>query len=301
MKALFVTVRVSDAGNLMDAWARGAGYDFDHVSFVLRGQPNDDEIIHKARQCKPDVIMYVGAAAGEGLPSVETLRTLRSIAPSINLCWDSADPPWHQLLQDYRDAECFDLIVGLDGYRDAPVDMVTVTPVNHDAYDGPEFERTTRCGFTGNIPSRERQDMIRALHGTEEQRASILHPLGDLVLIRVRDVTSPYTDYIDFLKHCRLAINTSMTGSGARHHVKGRVVEIPLAGAALLEMREAPTSCWLPKYSYYTYGSIEEAAHLIRTLDDNDIAERAKIARRYVKTRYHPRMIYGAMLARLGM
>lgn len=301
MRGFFVTVRVNDAGNLIDAWARGAGHEFDAASFVLRGQQNDEEILDKARKYKPDVIFYVGAAAGEGLPSIETLQSLRRLAPSINLCWDSADPPWHPLLQVYRDAECFDLIVGLDGYHDAPVDMVTLTPVNPGAYDGPDHERTTRCGFTGNIPSREYMEKIRRLHGTGEQRADLLHPLGDLVLIRQRDLTSPYADYVDFLKHCHLAINTSMTGSGARHHVKGRCIEIPLSGAALLEMDQSPTKQWIRPEYFFSYRDMDEAAHIIKTADVNDIVWRAAKAKDYVLKRYHPKLIYGAILSRVGL
>ena len=298
MKAYFVTVCVSDAGNLMDAWA-STGREFNHVPFVLRSEPNDDEILDKAG--KPDVIFYVGAAAGEGLPSIETLQALRRIAPTVNLCWDSADPPWHPLLNAYRDAECFDIQVGLDGCHEAPVDMVTLTPVNPRRYEGSDYERTTRCGFTGNIPSREYMDIVRKLHGTGEQRADLLHPMGDLILIRQRDVTSPYEDYVDFLKHCQIAINTSMTGSGATHHVKGRVIEIPLAGAALLEMAAAPTGRWLPPGSFFTYSDMEEAAHIIRTADPSDIARRAGKARKYVLRRYTPNAIYGAILARIGL
>lgn len=301
MKAFFATVRVNDAGNLIDAWARGAGFEFENVDFILRGSQNDEEILDKAVKCKPDVIFYVGAAAGEGLPSIETLQALRRLAPSVNLCWDSSDPPWHPLLKEYRDNECFDLQVGLDGNHDAPVDMVTLTPVNPGAYDGIEVERTIRCGFTGNIPSRERMELIRRLHGTDEQRAAVIHPMGDLVTIRQRELTSPYSDYVTFLKSCQLAINTSMTGSGATHHVKGRVVEIPLAGTALLEMSKSPTSQWLPKSSFFTYSDIEEACHLIRTLEPSEIQARATKARNYVMSHFHPSMIYGAILSRLGL
>lgn len=301
MRGFFVTVRVSDAGTIVDAWNRAAGYEFGHVSFVLRGAPNDEEILREARAYAPDVIFYVGAAGGEGLPSIETLRELRRMGPTVNLGWDFADPPWYPLLDAYHEAECFDLMVALDGVKAPHVNMATVTPINPAYYDGPEVERTTRCGFTGNIPSREYMDIVRKLHGTGEQRADLLHPLGDLVMIRQRDVTSPYEDYVDFLRHCKLAINTSMTGSGATHHVKGRVIEIPLAGAALLEMAESPTSHWLPENSYFKYKDMDEAAWLIRTLEDGEIAMRARKAAKYVRSRYHPSMIYKAILSRLGL
>ncbi len=101
MRGFFVTVRVSDAGNVIDSWA-SAGHEFGHISFVLRGQPNDMEILQAAKDYKPDVIFYVGAAAGEGLPSIETLRELRKLAPSVNFGWDFADPPWFPLLDTYR-------------------------------------------------------------------------------------------------------------------------------------------------------------------------------------------------------
>jgi len=300
MRAFFVTVRVNDAGNLMDAWARGAGYDFENVTFVLRGTPNDDEILDRARKAKADVIFYVGAAAGEGLPCIETLQSLRRLAPSVNLCWDSADPPWHPLLSRYKEAECFDLQVGLDGAHAAPVDLVTLTPVNHGLYEG-AMPRTIRCGFTGNIPSRARMEILRAQHGTDEQRAAVLHPLGDLVTIRERVLTGPYEDYVAFLQSCEIAINTSMTGSGATHHVKGRVVEIPLAGAALLEMAAAPTHRWLPPSAFYTYRDPDEASHLIRTLEPDDIRTRAAKAKAYVRWRYHPKIIYDTILSRIGL
>lgn len=291
-RALFVTTKSNDVDNVISAW------DFwnppsDRVSFDHMNGVDDAAIIGAAKHIGPAVIFYIGSV-GPCSPTHDALRRLRDIAPSIHICFDAADEPWHPLLAEYSAAGCFDLQVSIDGVRGTPVDLVTVAPVNPAFFDGPGPDRTIRCGFSGNI----------GLQGDvpTDQRGTILGPLiaSGLVERRQRDVTESdsYTDHVEFMRKCRIIINTSFAGSGTVHHVKQRVFESAFAGCALLENDASPVGDWLPAGCFFPYRDSEQAAELIGTLADDAIAESARIRSAYVQENFMPKKLFGEMLAR---
>ena len=299
MKGFFVHTEASDTALVSDAW-KSIGYEHGHIEFPLRVANDSSLLISAARRYGPDVIFYVGASAGEGLPSLIALQELRLIAPTVNLCFDAADPPWHGLLNTYRREACFDLQVSIDGVREAPVDLVITAPINPNRFNG-SSQRSIRCGFSGSIWTLKyynilkRDPKLRA----NDKRSVMLLPLSDIVTMRPRVPTGPYEDYVDFLQQCQMTINTSMTGSGMVHHVKARVTEAALAGAVLLEMADAPTHEWFPDDSFFTYQNMEEAAILINGLDDVEISRTVHVASEYVKEHYTPRKLFQQILDRL--
>jgi hypothetical protein len=300
LHALFVTTATTEPIENVDAWEHTMG-PASHIVFDINGPKRDDFIRARARQQKPDVIFYTGGVAGDGLPSEETFRKLRKIAPSVILQGDMADPPWHPILKAYRQNECFDLYVGMDGVADAPIDHVTLTPLDLAKFALPPRERKFKCGFAGNMVNKDRYELLLRKYGTKDLRSALLHDLGDFVQLRERETAGDYQNYVRFLRRCRLVINTSLAGSGLVHHVKGRVLETAFAGAGLLEMRGAPTERWFPSGTFFTYGDANEAREIIFGTSHREIDERAAAFAAHAREHYTPEKIYGGILERLGL
>lgn len=335
MRALFVTSSTSDVDSLVRAWDCWQPDKSVRVMFPHMGQSKDDEILEVAREMSPDVIFYIGANEGSGIPVVETFLALRDLAPLINLCCDAGDWPWHNPLRHYEEAGCFDLQVALDGSRDAPVDLATVTPVDPSPYaqSGP---RTVRCGFSGGVAPRDRivpaevripnrrpprvfkkrpanvlpawpspSKKVRIITAEPQTaRDHVIWNLGDAeecVTVRRRSLISLYSDHAAFMLSCQLIINFSATGTGTMHHIKGRVLEAGWAGCALLESKGSPIAKWLPEGSYFIFCDVDHARSLIDRLTDEEIMASAALLSRHVRENYHPRQIYGEILERAGL
>lgn len=336
MRALFVTSATSDVDSLVRAWDCWQPDKSERVTFHHMGQKNDEEILATARKMAPDIIHYIGACDSPGIPSIETFLSLKALAPLVNLCCDAGDWPWHEPIARYREAECFTLHVTLDGCRDAPVDLVTLTPVDPAPY-AKIMPRTVRCGFSGgvspttvevviprsNFPNRAMPKLTKGRpanvlpawtprhrkfrritvpglpHTTRDHVVWNLEKMEDVVTVRRRTSAAPYSEHVDFMLSCQMIVNTSDSGTGATHQIKGRVLEAGWAGCALLESEGSPIADWLPAGSYFTYRDIPHAKLLIEGLSDNIIAEHAELLNAHVKSHYHPRQIYGEILARI--
>ena len=281
MKALFITTNTNDTHNHIDAWDYVSETKALRVYFnYLCGLGNDAYIMHKAREAgEVDVIFYIGANRGAGLPSFDTLRELRKIAPLINIISDAADPPWHMIIDRYRKEECFDLQVGIDGEPKSPVDLVTLTPVDGRAFDSVKVTRDIYCGFSGNVSGK---------------RGQVLSAVGGRCFVRLRG--DDYLDHIKFLKRCQMILNVSYTGSGHRFHIKGRVTEAGYAGAALLEQIVSPIKHWFPAAAYIPYRGVENLIELIDTVRTETITESARLLSKIVREKYNAAAIYGSML-----
>ncbi len=337
MRALFVTSRTSDVDSLVRAWDCCQSDKSTRVMFSHMGEPRDYEILATAKKISPDIIFYIGANEGSGIPAVETFLALRKLAPLINLCCDAGDPPWHKPIRHYKAKGCFDLHVTLDGCQTAPVDLVTVTPVDPSPYTRSR-PRTVRCGFSGGVSSKERKIFrvsfpnrsvpkvvkarpINALPAWEplykKRPPSIaedpepitvrdevlwdLESAEDIITVRRRTPISLYSEHAAFLLSCQMIINTSASGSGAVHQIKGRVLEAGWAGCALLESVGSPIADWLPENSYFLYSDVSHVKRLLESLTTEQITESAAVLSQYVRENYHPRQIYGEILDLCGL
>ncbi len=207
----------------------------------------------------------------------------------INLCSDAQDKPWHGVLDVYKKHNCFDLQVSLDGGKYHALDMSTLTPVDPTLYNG-TAKRDIRCGFSGAV-------------GTMGDRSEIIHSLewfGGLT-VRGRTLKGGYEDHVKFMRRCKMILNTSWTGTGDAHHIKGRVLETGWAGGALLEMSESPIEKWFPKDCYFTWRNAKEAAEIIADASDKEISQKAKRLSEEVRRRFSAKMIYGEILKRVGI
>lgn len=289
MRALFLTTNTNEVQNHILAWQSVFGL-AEHASFNHGGLRNDWWLVEVATESQPDIIFYIGACRGSGNPRYDTLRSIRKIAPFVNLCSDAADHPWHPVLDTYRCQECFDLQVALDGDGDAPVDLAVLTPVVSGPFEEYGPNRDIHCGFSGSVGKRGiRAEIIQALEK------------HDCLTVRRRLKTDGYDDHIWFLQRCRLLLNTSWTGTEKTHHVKGRVLEAGWAGCALLEPYFSPTCEWFPENCYFSYKSTGHALEIIRTVPQSAIEGRAANLAKYCRKHYHPRQIYGQILERLSL
>ncbi len=286
MKALFITTHTNDTHNHIDAWDSVSETKALRVHFNYRdGVGTDAYILNKARSAgEVDVIFYIGANLGGSLPSFDTLRELRKIAPLINIISDAADPPWHKLIEEYREEECFDLQVGIDGEPESPVDLATLTPVDGRIFDSVRVGKDIRCGFSGNASGK---------------RGQVLAAVGGRCFVRIRG--DDYLDHIKFIKRCQMVLNIAYTGSGHRFHVKGRVTEAGYAGAALLEPAGSPIRHWFPASAYIAYRSTEHLIELIETVSTEMISGCAELLSKLVREKYNAAAIYGGMLKRVGL
>lgn len=282
-KALFITTQTNEVENHIAAWDAINDTAAVRVTFDHMGLRNDWPPVEAAINASPDVIFYVGACGGRGTPVPSTLRRLRDIAPTVNICSDAADRPWHQLLRAYERDECFDLQVAIDGPSDAPVDLFTLTPVDPALFK--QAERDIDVGFSGSLGGDRTTTLADAIN-------------DGLIIHRKRTNVYGYGEHTRFMSRCKATINTSFTGSGQAHHIKGRVVEAGWAGCALLETMESPAHRLFPKGAIISYSDV---GHVIKGLSKSQVDDSAAILGEYTRENLHPAMIYGEILDRINV
>ena len=283
MKVVFVSPPTNDVDKIVGGWDCWNEEPAIRIPYQQHGIQDDANILMQVKAIMPDVIFYVGAVAGKGLPSVRTLCMLRLIAPLIHICCDGGDYPWWPVLDNYTESRCFDRQVSIDGAGKDHVDLVTLTPIDLRPYETriqPDG-RTIKCGFAGNIGSGHRRDLIKPLEN------------AGWVVPRLRDGSS-YADYVGFLFKCHMIINSAITGSTKHMHVKGRVLESAFAGCALMEMAGAPTKEWFPEQLFFIHDG--DAAERIQALTIEKITNQATVFSEYALSRYHPKIIYRQIL-----
>ncbi len=283
MKVLFLTTPTSDCTNHVNAFQSFAPAE--QLVMTYRGIRIDERIAREVREIGPDVIFYISANQGPFALKYRTLANLKAISPIINLCSDAQDKPWHGILDVYEKHNCFNLQVSLDGGKYKAIGYSTLTPVDPTHYNGTEIKRDIKCGFSGSV-------------GTAGLRSELVHALewfGGLT-VRNRSLNGGYEDHVKFMRRCKILLNTSWTGTGDDHHIKGRVMEAGWAGCALLEAKASPISDWFPEDCYFSWGDAKEAAYIIANASDKEISKRATRLSEEVRKHFSPKAIYGEIL-----
>lgn len=286
MKATFLTTDTSDVDKLVGAWDCQSDTPAERFAWNYYRSFDAPTIRHQIEHSAPDVIFYVGPAHAHHWPHPAWLHDLReTVAPIVHICCDAGDPPWHNKLREYAEQQSFSKQVSIDGYRgDAPVDLVTLTPVDLRPFRGePAPDRKIRFGFAGNTQSGHRKHLVQACIDL----AGLRH--------RERDGES-YEVFARWLRRCKLVLNSAITGTGTRMHVKGRVLEAGFAHAAVMEMRGAPTAEWFPENAVLYYGTPEEACEIVRNISDAELKQYADALQAHCYDNYHPAAIYRQML-----
>ncbi len=283
MKALFLTTKTADCENHVRAWNSFSDIPAAHITFDPQGIRNSWFLLEAARELQPDVIFYIGAHKAPGNPKAKDLAEIKRVAPFINLCSDAVDKPWHPVLQGYANRECFDLQVAIDGAKNSPAGLATLTPVDPRPFDR-SATKDIRCGFSGTV-------------GRWNARSEIVLALKWFGGLTVRERGGAYEEHTRFMSRCKMILNISRSGTGHADHIKGRVMEAGFAGCCLLESGGSPIGEWFPDDCYFMYDSPIEASKLIAGLTDGQIAHAAGRLNEEVRGRFPPSAIYGEILS----
>lgn len=299
MKALFLLTGTNETVKYADSLG-GLGHEIDHLRYDVPTL-TDEHLYAQIKERAPDLIVYIGSRWGK-MPSPSVLSSIaHRIAPSVHICSDAGDPPWHDLLREYHTTSAFTLQVAIDGSHKWPlsnVGMTALTPVDPQFFGEPvpHEKRNVICGYAGNPGA------------GVGQRTNILSDLLGRRVIDQLHIRSnlPHTNemYNRFLGHCRMSVNIAYTGTEAGLHVKGRVLESALAGALLLETRGAPTSYWFRAgLDYLEYGSPEEAQDIVKRLTHEPEATQAMALslRARVLAEHSPRQFWERIFDRIGL
>ena len=289
MRALFITTKTVDCANHVSAWDSMSSTPAVHITYDHHALCNDWQLTAKVEEMRPDVIFWIGASKARGNPRSHAFRAWREVAPTVLICSDATDKPWHPVLAGCRTRGDFDLMVAIDGGHGAPVDLATLTPVDARPFSNWPG-RNIRCGFSGNV-------------GRWNSRSEIVSALkwfGGLT-VRERSEQDPYSEHVNFLMRCQMLLNISVTGTGHAHHIKGRVLEAGWAGCALLESEGSPIGKWFPPDCYITYSDPIQAAWFIKHLPHRDLERCARRLAEEVRQRFTAAQIYGEILHGIGL
>ena len=258
----------------------------------------DAQMISKAKEFQPDIMLYTSAWEGDFVPLNETLVELNSLAPLVHILYDGSDPPWWPQLKNFEDIGAFKLTVNIDGgfywpgggrkWNDVEGNTYSIngltllTPVHPAYYQGvaiPFMQRPYAVAYAGNHGGWLRNWIVTKMH----DKGYFIKPRDDKY--------DSYGLFAKTLMQCRAVVNVPFTGSTATTHVKGRVVEAGWAGAALLEWKNDATRAWLtPRYHFWEYEGVEDCIEQCEWLKGHPkIAEEmAKALHNEVITRHDP-------------
>lgn len=290
MKAAFISTSTDNCDPVIGGWSSFNDTPIAWTRYNEAAPQHDDShLVPFIKDAAPDIAFYIGAAWLPGNPRVETLAEINSLAPLVHICFDGGDSPWWPKMAEYRSAGCFARQVNIDGASCPTADLTTLCPMDPRPYlkhrDTPKIRRGGFAGFVANT-----------------YRGTIVNPLVQHGLLELRHrkagyKNSDYNDFAQWLCETLFTVNTAVTGTQWRRHVKGRIIEAGLAGCAVLEEADAPTKNWFtPGEDYLPYGSVDEAVYLARNVPDTEWARMAQSMRAKIEDRYTAKSIYEAMI-----
>jgi hypothetical protein len=292
---------------MLTCWMIGSieclgGHEVETCRYDRIGLPVDRGMLNHADRFLPDVIIYISQAAGPYVAEPSTFKRLRDIAPVVHLCFDAGDIGFAPLLQTYKDKQCFDVTVACDGCNIGPVDLVLFHPVDTRPYDK-NLDRDIAFGTCGGFPYGLRKDVADRM----------VKNCGMIIKPREESYNS-YQRYADFLKRCRIVLDCALSAGGFdgkgpyTRTLKTRAIEVGLAGACLLEVRNCALNKWaIEGFDYATYETPEEAEDVARDLMKNPERAEAMALRFHhkVKERMSPRVfwkeVFDYLLARSSL
>lgn len=290
MKAAFITTSTNNCDPVVGGWESFNDVPIAWIRYnEAAAAPDDAHLLQFVQEAAPDVVFYIGAAWLPGNPRIETLQAIRKMAPSVHICFDGGDSPWWPKMEEYRKMGCFSRQVNIDGAVCPTADVVTLCPIDPRPYErnytGVKPRRAGFAGFVGNT-----------------YRGSIVNPLVMQGLMELRHRKSGYknNDYEEFAKwlcDTRCTVNTAITGTVMRRHVKGRIIEAGLAGVCVLEDGDSPTKNWFtPMHDYIPWNSVDDVAFWLRTMQDSEMERIGRNLRETVSEKYSAKAIYQSMI-----
>lgn len=276
--------------NCTSLWQSLENSGYEVTAIVADGKSDEEQrqLVEQVRGIAPNFIIFFGAVpehAPRRVLTIDTLRSLNSIAPLIHLCTDGGDEPWHPWLRRYASEGVFTLQANCDGC-DAPECITTLTPFNDRCYDPiPWDQRDIRFGIVCSIVGHgQRQTFIDAMRSNYG-----LH-------VHETNASLSYSEFAQSMCRMKIIFNHGMRGSNQGQHLKGRVIEAGWAGSALFDHVDSPTSRWFePGVEYFTYSSVEDVGRLLQMPDDVLRESAAKLHYR-VNRDYAPPVIWNQIL-----
>ena len=321
MKALFIITRTNEmhkhfeSFKCLDPANDVKLYTYNHVMEQPdwpSGAKLDEEIYNSAKDYKPDLIVYVGAANGNTPTAVGFNRLRREIAPTVHFCSDAADEPWWKFLQEFDEEKSFTAQVALDGNKNWPLahkEITALTPLDPSHFPNPPIphkNRPTVFGFAGNPGSVSKLKDGRVVGRRPLVAQMIQFGLQHRARTRCRgDIDSSVSSYKEaatYMANTRIMPNFAQTGSFERMHVKGRVVEAGWAGCLLLEPKGSPTPDWFePGVDYLQYDDMEQAKGFVdKYRNDHEGSQAFGLRlRAKVEAEHSPQKFWGRIFARL--
>lgn len=316
MRAFFIVTRTNEMHKHYESFSclghQYTTYTYHHPKGQNKfpsGKVLDEEILKAASEYAPDLIVYVGACQSN-TPSIECFGKLKeTVAPTVHLCSDAQDAPWWPELIAYDKAGCFSVQVSLDGSSEWPLkdaQLTELTPIDPAHYPNPpkpHKDRSIVFGFAGNPGSVSKLKNGRVVG----RRPMVANMMQFGLKLRERDreaITGSYQKCADYISDTRIMPNFPMTGSFERCHVKGRVVEVGLAGGLLLEMKGSPTpNFFTPGVDYLEWETMDEARDIVNRLSDKpEETEAFGIRlREKVMANHGPDKFWGRIIDRCGL
>ena len=317
MKALFIITKTNEMHKHVESFTCLNGnsvklYTYDHRGGELpSNQALDSQIMAAAKDYSPDMIVYVGACAGN-LPSAGLFRQLRTeIAPTVLFISDAADDPWWPKIQEYEKEKSFTVQVALDGNPHWPLvgtQITALTPLDPKWFRDPPIpheQRQVLFGFAGNpggvyhrngkvIGRRPMFDQMVKIGLKWRTRSA---PHGD-----INADAKTYKEAAEFMCQTRIMPNFAWTGSFERRHVKGRVVEAGWACSMLLEFKDSPTKHWFtPGEDYVEFEKVEEVKRVVDRYANDPTASQGfgERLRAKVIANHSPEKFWGRIFERL--
>jgi len=251
------------------------------------------ELVEEVRHIAPDFAVFIGACEqfyDRPVPNTDILCRIRALTPFIHMCDDAADLPWWPQLQMYHDQSCFTVQVNIDGSYETPIagfdeGLTLLTPTDTRAFSPrPWQEREIQFCFVGSGGG-GRTEIMSQLRGRGLQYYHV-------------DPSRSYESMAALLCNSRFVFNHPLTGTGARSHVKGRVIEAGFAGAALIEFGSSPITSWFQSNEYFTATTADDVDKIVREASGEDVA--ARLHERVVRE-HHPRIFWDRVLKKAGV
>lgn len=203
---------------------------------------------------KPELIVYIGALAefhAKPVPSIGHIHEYGSIAPVVHICPDAGEPVWWPVLEAYKEAKCFSLQVGIDGYKDAHGDVVPLlAPVDKRLFSPkPWNDRSVDLGLVGAFKGTFSTAILRYSSAHHKARW-----MGN----------GTYEEIATFLCDCKMVANVALNSKEDGAHITPLVSDIAAAGACLLESKNDETKKWFNSDTFYEYEDFKGVAALLK-------------------------------------
>lgn len=260
--------------------------------------PNWVKTWEMAVSSRLDAIIYFGGVQSHNFTplSIDTLKKLREIAPTIHICADSTQPDWKPYLDDYHKNHCFSVQVGIDGNINSPLaryGLVLLMPQDPNQFEPrPWHERTINCSFVGNTVN------------DGSPKAKILQQVSERGLVQCYNFGSDFKRMANVMCDSKITFNVAQKGTYADgrvlYQVCGRVIEAAMAGSCLLEQRGSPTAYWFEHgRDYLDYVSpLSSLAQYHANRFDERMAERFRTK---VLVEHGPSAFWSKVLWRAGV